>query len=407
MTIKFSSKEIHFLRSDSDDANFNPPERYFSDLLLDRTEPVKNFEERLLKTDIPQDNFLCAALHLTQDQTEDIPENVNDAFEATFNAFLDKERGIWESLDETSFVLAFWDYNSEEKAFDLLVSLKEKLATTLKADILAGVCFFPFHNFSKPQTFSNALKAIDHAAFFGPNTHHRFDATSLNICADRLYQLGQYKNAIIEYETGLEIEPRNANLMNSLGVCFGISGQLDKAKEQFKNAAIAAPKEPMVIYNIGLLQNIDDQPDKAVIYLRKAHGVDPNVFEVELLLGQILHKKGSDDQALPYLEKAAQLNPQSALAFRLLGEIYLDKALFQKAAQQFNTAIKLNPADAISLSGYAQSWSLQEKNLKIALSFATNSVALDPDNPLFRGRLKEIQGKIDLLQPKKDNIKTA
>jgi hypothetical protein len=37
MTTKFSSKEIHFLKTDPDDLNIKPPENYFSDLLLDKT----------------------------------------------------------------------------------------------------------------------------------------------------------------------------------------------------------------------------------------------------------------------------------------------------------------------------------------------------------------------------------
>lgn len=260
-----------------------------------------------------------------------------------------------------------------------------------------GVAKFPYHDFSKSQTFANALKAIDHAAFFGPDTLIHFDATSLNISGDRLYQLNKSDMAIIEYEKGLDLKPDDINLINSLGVCFGVMGNLNKAKREFKKAMAINPTELMVIYNIGLLYQIEEDIDNAILYLRKAHDIDPCIFEVELLLGHLLIKKGSPDLAMPHLETAGRINPKSGLVFRMKGEIYLDGNLPEKAGPEFNKAIKLNPSDAISLSGYAKSLEVRGKNLNIALTFAKNSITFDPDNKLFKERLKIIQEKIDSL----------
>lgn len=407
MTIKFSSKEIHFLKTDSDDFTIKPPETYFSDLLLAKTVQITAFEKRLAQVRIPGEKFLCAVIQISKDPSQDIREIAKQTFEATFNAFLDHERGIWESLSGSSFVLAFWDYDSEEKASQLLVSLKSKLSSALKADILTGVAKFPFHDFSKIQTLANALKATDHAAFFGPDTLIHFDAVSLNISGDRLYQLNNCEAAIQDYQKGLAIKPNDINLTNSLGVCYGVMGQLDQAKKEFEAAIKIKPNEVMVIYNIGLLCQIDGDLDKAIIYLRKAHGIDDQVFEVELLLGHLLFKKGHPHQAMPHLETANQINPKSGMAFRIKGEIHLEENRPEKAALEFNRAIKLNPSDAVSLSGYAKSLELQEKNLTIALTFAKNSVALEPENILFKERLESIQAKIDAAAPLDENIKTA
>jgi len=407
MTIKFSSKEIHFLKTDSDDFNIKPPEDYFSDLLLTKTAQTKAFQKRLSNAKIPGGGFLCAVIQISSDESNPVQEKAKTTFEAVFNSFLDNKRGIWESLNETSFVMAFWDYTSVEKASGLILLLKEKISTALKAGILMGIASFPYHDFSKIQTFTNALKAIDHAAFFGPDTLVHFDATSLNISGDRLYQLNKCDMAIKEYQKGLEINPNDINLINSLGVCFGIMGKLDKAKREFKKAMTINPNEPMVIYNMGLLYQIKGDIDKAVIYLRKAHDIDPLVFEVELLLGQMLIKKEHPGQALPHLEAASRTNPESGLAFRMKGEIFLADNHPEKADHEFNRAIKLNPCDAASLSGYANSLELQEKNLNIALTFAKNSIALEPDNKLFKKRLNAIQDKIEGRTLLEDKIKTA
>jgi len=407
MTLKFSSKEIHFLKTDSDDFTIKPPETYFSDLLLIKTARIERFKKRLSEAKIPDKKFLCAVIRISPDSAQSVLEKAKDTFEATFNSFLDNKRGIWESLNRTSFILSFWDYDNEEKASQVIVSLKEKISTALKTDLLIGVATFPFHKFSKAQTLANALKAIDHAAFFGPDALIHFNATSLNISGDRFYQLNKCDMAIKEYQKGLEIKPNDINLTNSLGVCFGVMGKLDKARLEFEKAMKINPNEVMVIYNIGLLYQIEGDIDKAVIYLRKAHGIEPYVFEVELLLGHLLYKKGESDQAMPHLDTASRINPKSGLAFRMKGEIFLADNLPEKAGLEFNKAIKLNPSDAVSLSGYAKSLELQKKNLNIALTFARNSVALEPGNKLFKKRLKAILKKIEKNSIPEKKVKTA
>ncbi len=394
MTPKFTSKEIHFLKTDSDNFKIKPPETYFGDLLLEKADRLCDFEKRLLQTKIPGKKFFIAVVQisLTSDSTLETSE---DTFKVLCNSFVDDKKGIWENLNQNFFALAFWGYKNKKKATQLIVSFKDKLSKSLKADILIGYAHFPFHDFSKSQTLANAIKAADHAAFFGPYSMVPFDATSLNISGDRLYQLDKCEMAMADYQKGLEIEPENINLINSLGVCFGVMGQLDRAKLEFEKAMDINPDELIVIYNLGLLYQIEGDIGKAVMYLKKAHGSKLPVFEVELLLGHLLIKKKCHDQALEHLEKASLINPKSGITFRMKGEIYLGENLPEKAGQQFNSAIKLNPCDAASLSGYARSLELQGRNLNIALTFAKKSIALEPDNKKFKKRLKVIQTKID------------
>lgn len=408
MTKKISSKELNFLKTDADDAEIKPPETYFGDLLNKKPPAVKAFEERLAKNDIQGEDFVCAVVKISSDVSDLLQEKAKDAFEATFTSILDHGRGIWESLDDTSFVLAFWDYLDEADASKLLVSLKDRIHGALKADILMGVAWHPFHHFNKQQTFENALKAIDHAAFFGPDTVIHFDATSLNISGDRLYQFSQYEDACKTYKDGLKIKPKDINLLNSLGVCYAVMGELEKAKKQFDTAMKINPEEVMVVYNLGLLHKLDDNKEKAIVYLRKAHGLNDQVFEIELLLAHLLQQTDKIDAALKHLEAAAAIKSDSNAVFRLKGEIFLSRNQPEDAAREFNTAIKLSPSDALSLSGYAKSLALQGKNLKIAMTFARNSLDLEPENKVFKERLKFIEEKMAAAQTSEtQSIKTA
>ncbi|HKJ98620.1 MAG TPA: tetratricopeptide repeat protein [Desulfotignum sp.] len=398
MTPRFASKEFTFLKPDSDEHPIQEPDTFFSDLIHKKTVSFTAFEERLASARIPETGFVCAAIQVACTASEETLEKARDIFEACFHSVLDKKRGIWESLDPTAFVLVFWDYDNRKKAMDLLESLKKKISQALAAELLVGVAMFPFHDFSCSQVFASALKAIDHAAFFGAGHMKIFDGISLNISGDRLYHLGQYDAAIQEYEQGLLLEPGNINLMNSLGVCFGVTGDLEKARQSFTNALDINPREIMVIYNLGLVYQILENTDKAVFFLQKAHGIDKKVFEVELLLGHLLFKAGKYDQALPHLETAARLDPASGLAFRTLGEIFLERKDLDKAGAAFNSAVKLKPADPIALSGYALAMAQRKRNLKIALNFARKSVALEPENTIFQERLEQVRQLTKLSQ---------
>ena len=89
------------------------------------------------------------------------------------------------------------------------------------------------------------------------------------------------------------------------------------------------------------------------------------------------------------------------------GEIYLDKKLPEKAGREFYKAIRVNPRDAISLSGYARSLELQDKNLHIARSFAQKSIDITPGNKLFQKRLQIIRKKMETNPVFEEKTKTA
>ena len=410
MTQKFTAKDVHFLKKGSEAPRFHPPKSFFSDLISHPGVQYTAFEERLNQTEFPEKKgVICALAQVDPHAGEETKEKARDIFDACFHSILDKtggkNRGIWETLDDTAFALAFWDYDREKDGIRLLTLLKEKISKELGADILMGTAVFPFHDFPREATLPNALKAIDHAAFFGPGHMVAFDAVSLNISGDRRFAMEEYEQALTDYQAGLAIAPKDINLINSLGVTHGILGNLDKALEYFNAASAINPKEVMVIYNIGLIHRIQENEDKAIFHLKKAHGITPDIFEIELLLGYLLHKKEEPDKAMVHLEAACRLKPESGPPFRIKGQILLDREDPAGAAAAFNSAVKFSPSDAAALSGYAKAMALQGKNLTIALSFAKKSLALDPDNALYRERLEEIQERIE--QAREDGRETT
>lgn len=407
MMLKFIAKEIQFLKTTGDAPALSPPAVYYSDLLTQPSKEFKIFARRTADTCASQKRFTTAAIQLDPVASEETIDKANEVFHACFHSVLEENKGIWECLDPFTAIFVFWDYKTADQSEKRLGLLNEKISQALNAKLIMGTIAFPFHYFPVEEMAGCALKALDHAAFFGPGHAVEFDGLSLNISGDRLFQLNNIDAAITEYEKGLSIAPGDINLLNSLGVAFGVDACLDKAMEYFEKARNINPEEVMVIHNLGLIHRINDKHDSALAYLKQAHGINPDVFEIELLLGHLLFKKKKFDPAMTHLDAAIRLKPESGTAFRIKGQILLEREDVPGAAAQFNQAVKRNPNDAAALSGYARAMALQKKNLSIALSFAKKSLGLDPENEQYRHYLEEIQNIHDHIEETNESADPA
>lgn len=270
-----------------------------------------------------------------------------------------------------------------------------------------GVAIFPFWPFESRAILSNAQKALDHAEFFGPGTITAFDAVSLNISADKLYQYGDIDGAIDEFRKALQIDPGNVNVLNSLGVCFGAAGKFSDAISAFERAMEIAPDDAMATFNLGLAYMRKGQTEKALALLLKAEYLDGGHAEICCQIG-ICYKELTDiDAALPYLEKATVNNCEGSRAYRELAECYEIQGKKAEAIKAYEKAIKRNPRDAKSLSALGHLYREIGSNLEIAAVLAKQSVAIDPANGLYRLRLGEILLSVEDFNSAIEELRSA
>lgn len=458
----FSSKEISFMKSESDSIYHSDftLKSYLSDMLIENSESdsqlsaqfnlfVKEMREKIEQKNLTEkqdsilDNkFLCSVIQFEYPNIDD-EKSSNAAYDESKNknqnkknnqikdknlieslvyaldaAITDKD-GAWQWLCDSNLIIVLWgDTSQAEETIRDFIKFTE---STLKIPSHAGAARFPFLDFPPEMTFSNALKAIDHSAFFASTSLTFFDDVTQNIYGDRLYQLGRVEDAAKEYEKGLEIKEDNLNLLNSLGVCYSLMNRLDLAREQFEKAVLLYStgtnsslhrdssadinisldtnissdveiddNQFMIFYNAALTCNLMGDIKKAVEYIQHAIAITKEFFEAELTAGIIFLKADMTDKALLHLNKAAKLKPESAMVHRILGELYMQIKQPSKAANYYTRAIKLSSCDAVSMSGLARAFEVQNKNLDIALTMALKSVETAPDNPYFRTRLAKI-----------------
>jgi len=303
-----------------------------------------------------------------------------------------KDKGLWGQIGYDMFGWFCFEKNNDS-CMQLAHKTQKDVKELLNETVSIGLAFYPTTNFNKHQIIDNAVKALDHAAFFGPNSSVAFDAVSLNISGDKLYQKGDINGAIEEFKKGLLLDPLNVNLHNSLGVCYGVLGSFEKAKKEFETAIRLYSNEGMAIYNSGLVNLLMDNKDKALELFLEAESIGENVFEVEFQLGKLYLELGKPEKGKKHIEKAVGLKAESGAAFRCLGDCNKAINMIDEAISSYKKAIKLNPNDADSLSALGYLFDIKDESVEIATIFCRKSVEISPENGLFRHRLGRLYFK--------------
>jgi len=105
----------------------------------------------------------------------------------------------------------------------------------------------------------------------------------------RFYLVGNYKKAIPPYQKALDREKANRTvsqaiwrvLVDNLGMSYGISGDLEKAKDTFEYGLSKDPKYPMFHYNMACTYAEMNDVDKTIEYLKRAFEYKDNMIKGE------------------------------------------------------------------------------------------------------------------------------
>jgi tetratricopeptide (TPR) repeat protein len=308
------------------------------------------------------------------------------------------ENGAWGPIQTDSLGCCFPGKNDTD-TLQLAKEIQNRVDGLANGSVSIGVASYPTIDFGKMDIFDNAGKALTHASFFGANSAVLFDAVSLNISGDELYQKGDVPGAIRELKKALKLDPQNVNVLNSLGVCYGVEGELEKALEAFREAARIDPREVMALYNAGYVHDMLKQTEDALKWYQKAEATGEDVFEVIFQLGKLYLDRGDLDAAKTYLEKAVRLQPESWVATLHLGECCEALHLTDEAVVHYETTIKKNPTDACALSALGFLYDKKAENPEISTLFCEKAVEMSPENGLFQFRLGKVYFRQD--QPEK------
>jgi Flp pilus assembly protein TadD/GGDEF domain-containing protein len=253
-----------------------------------------------------------------------------------------------------------------------------------------GLSLFPCVGFSKGDLLENARKALLHTGFFGPDTQTAFDAVSLNISGDRLFEAGHLDEAVQEFHRALALDSENVNVRNSLGVCYARMGRIDAAAAEFSRVASLSCDDFMPHYNLGCALASLGRAQEAEQSLKRASELDPTAPAVRFQLATLCKDGERMEEALSHLRRTVELRPQWLHAWRLLGTWLLEEGRDEEAMAAFKRALRLNAGDATALSGLAVVYGTRETNREVALSLARRSIQIEPGNALYLERFARL-----------------
>ncbi|NNF47052.1 MAG: tetratricopeptide repeat protein [Desulfofustis sp.] len=285
--------------------------------------------------------------------------------------------------------------NSEKWASSLITKVTE--AQGERYSLSAGISSYPFHEYTKPEIARNCKKALLHGSFLGPCSTVVFDSLSLNVSGDAYFSESDLSAAVREYRKGLELAPRDVNLLNSLGVTYALMNMTDRAFDAFIQVLDIEPDNFMALFNKGLGEKKFKKYEPAVKSFTRALSVFNNDDEDErasfgellFQLGVCQFRVGNYRQCIKVLKKwykAKKGEPGSERCLRYIGISYFHLEEFKDSAMWLQRALVTNQSDGEALSMLGTVYLKTGEGDDIALNLCRRSVEMEPDNGEYKIR---------------------
>lgn len=208
-----------------------------------------------------------------------------------------------------------------------------------------------------------------------------------------LMQMRRYQDAKQHLQEFLLNEsPKDAELLEQLGVCQTETGKFKEAQETFKKA-ITLNKKQLTAYDqlARLLRFHLQQPEQADEWMEKLVTVNPKEYKAHLLRGYYLAhplvNRSSD--AIDEASEAIKLAPEDMEVLAFTAVRYAATADYDKARDCINRAIKLYPT-APHLYDILSDIELRDKKPEKAIAALRQGIKATKENPQLLWKLGSI-----------------
>jgi tetratricopeptide (TPR) repeat protein len=170
------------------------------------------------------------------------------------------------------------------------------------------------------------------------------------------------------------------------------SGRLEEAKSVFEEILLEDPKNADVLYNLGMCFTDLDQPNKAINVLKKSIEFNPKHSNSYVALGNAYAKLGDSENAKKHFFEALDLGPNNSYAMRNLGGLFGKSGDMEKSLYYLEMAHRINPDDVNTVYGLGYSYQ-QLKDYEKADKYFRKVLEMEaPSNikELARDGLREI-----------------
>jgi tetratricopeptide (TPR) repeat protein len=230
------------------------------------------------------------------------------------------------------------------------------------------------------------------------------EAEVLNAIGMLLQQRGAANEAIASFRKALKSRPESEHISLNLAEAQRRSGLHVEARKTLDALLKRRPQMGEAWFCMGSLLHDQGQLEKAVECYRKTIKLAPSFLSARNSLGVALQEIGRLDEGIDELKEAIRLQPQSAEAHLNLANTYLRKRLKRLAEQHYRSCLAIAPGLPQAHLGLAQ-LGLEEGTVSDltdeALAFhlqAAQTLASTPEYLYAAGMFEARKGKWDVAE---------
>jgi len=152
----------------------------------------------------------------------------------------------------------------------------------------------------------------------------------------------KYEQTVVILDQALKVDPKNANILQILGLAYHALKNNEKAREHLFASLLIEPNNSETLNNIGLSYSNTYDYDKSIDYINKAICLKPENPSLYSNLGLQYRHLQQYEKAIECFNKSLSLR-EDATAYAMLGGCYGEMKNLQKAKEMIYKALKINP----------------------------------------------------------------
>jgi len=160
---------------------------------------------------------------------------------------------------------------------------------------------------------------------------------------NKFVKLGQYENAIKEYDAAIEQDPGYVRAYFGKAIALKKMRRYDEAEQAYQKVIEIDPTMARAYFNLGILYRSREQYNKAIDIYQKALTYDETLYKAYYEIGYNYYKLKNYPNAVTAYEKAVQINGEYTKAFTALGTSLIELGRYSEAVTNLEKSIQLKP----------------------------------------------------------------
>lgn len=206
---------------------------------------------------------------------------------------------------------------------------------------------------------------------------------------------GNYVDAVKSYLKGLEAEPNNVELLNSMGFALFQQGKSEEAVDSLEKALAIDPKHFKAHNNMALASIDMGELELAEIHYRESLAIEPQA-SIYNDLGYVLERQGLLDDAVEAYTESLKIDAENATAHFNLATHLAREQKYAEAESHLRAALKTRPEAKVYTGLGAVLW--QQGRAEEAIENLQIAILEDPKSAAASDTLGKIfieQGKLE------------